>query len=208
VSLVFRKLLITLIIIYSAAVFGASKKTRLAVLDLQAVNIPESTSIAVTETLSTELVNTGMFQLLERAQIAKILNEQGLQQSGITDSKNAVEAGKMLNANRVLIGSVSKLGTKYIINVKIVDISKAKIEFAAKESAEGEEDLIRACENLTNTLVYKITGVKIEPIKTVKVEKKIKIKDKPKKDKKAKEYKEKDPVKKKANQGFNELDDI
>lgn len=144
-------------------------KPRIAVLDIAPSGVPQTLAVSVTELLSTELVNTRMFEVIERMQVAKILNEQGFQQTGVTDSSAAAEVGKLLNTKRVVIGTLGKLGQKLVVTLKIVDVEKASILFAEKEIANGEDDLVGACEELANKLVFNITGMKIKNRKTPRV---------------------------------------
>ncbi len=144
-------------------------KPRIAVLDIAPSGVPQSLAVSVTDLLSTELVNTKMFEVIERMQVAKILNEQGFQQTGVTDSTAAAEVGKLLNTKRVVIGTLGKLGQKLVVTVKIVDVEKASILFAEKEMANGEDDLVGACEELAYKLVYNITGIKLKNRKTSRV---------------------------------------
>lgn len=53
-----------------------------------------------------ELVNKGKFRVMERAQLANILNEQSFQMSGAGDAQTAVKAGKMLGVPVVVFGNI------------------------------------------------------------------------------------------------------
>ncbi len=129
------------------------ERERIAVLDFAPSNVPEGIAASVTDMLSTELVNTHLFEVIERMQVKKILNEQGLQKTGITESETAVEIGKMLNIKRVVIGNVGKLGQSLVVTMKLVSVEKANILIAEKEVAKNEDDLVRVCEVLVKKLV-------------------------------------------------------
>ena len=58
-------------------------------------------------------VNTGLFTVGERGEMDSILKEQGFQASGCTDIECAVKIGKLLSANKMLVGEIGKLGTKF-----------------------------------------------------------------------------------------------
>lgn len=202
-------------------------KPRIAVLDINPSGVPQTLAVSVTDLFSTEMVNTGMFEVVERMQVAKILNEMGFQQTGVTDSSAAVEVGKMLNTKLVVIGTIGKLGQKLVLTAKIVEVEKGKILFAEKEMANGEDDLVGACEELANKLVFNITGVKVKNRKTSRVQgtspapapqttaqpapaaqpAPVETKADPKK-KDKKPVKEKDPVRKHSKEAMNELDDM
>jgi hypothetical protein len=61
---------------------------------------------AVAEALITELVNTG-FPVIERRALKQILRELSLQTSGAVDAYNAVESGRLMGADFIVIGSVT-----------------------------------------------------------------------------------------------------
>ncbi len=231
--------LLATIIAFAAVAQGQENamKPRIAVLDIAPTGVPQNLAVSVTELLSTELVNTRMFEVIERMQVAKILNEQGFQQTGVTDSSAAAEVGKLLNTKRVVIGTLGKLGQKLVVTLKIVDVEKASILFAEKEMANGEDDLVGACEELANKLVFNITGMKIKNRKTARVAdpapaaqpapaakpapvvqpapvaqpvapKTEQKKEDPKKKKAVPAKEEKDPVRKHSKDSMNELDKI
>ena len=69
------------------------------------------------------MVNTGVFEVIEQSQAGNILDAQEYSLSGCTDEACAVEIGKLLAAENIVLGSVSKLGKKIIVTAKIIDVS-------------------------------------------------------------------------------------
>lgn len=136
----------------------AKKKMRIAVLELSPVKVGADVAGGVTDLVVTELVNCGEFEVLERMQVAKILNELGFQQTGVTDTTKAIEAGKLLNTDTVMIGTLQQFNSSLVINVKIVEVSTGKILFADKAVADNHDKLIDASSNLVDSLVGRITG--------------------------------------------------
>ena len=142
---------------------------RVAILDLHAKGTSNIIAGAVTDIIRSELVNSGMLNIVERTQMDEILKEQGFQASGCTDQSCAVEIGKLLAAHKILIGEVNKLGETFIITVRIVDIKKGLAEFSSKETASSEDILNEAASKLSNKLVARITG-EAEPESFAKLE--------------------------------------
>lgn len=103
------------------------RKISLAITDLGAQNISEVEATIVSEILLTELSNTEAFTILERSKMKEILKEHALQLSGITSDSKAIETGKLLNVENLIVGSVSKLKEMYYINVRVVDIAKGEV---------------------------------------------------------------------------------
>lgn len=68
-------------------------------------------SIAIDE-LTTLLVNSGRFQVIERERIDALLQEQGLAGKGIVDTATAAQIGKVLGAELIFTGAVTNWEVK------------------------------------------------------------------------------------------------
>jgi len=133
-------------------------KTTIAVLSFEAKNVNQETADAVADILSTELFNTNRFNVVERQSINSILQEQKLQMAGITDMSKAAEIGKMLNVQKIMMGSVSRLGKTYFINTRLVDVETGALELAQKaKSTTGEDGLPAAIADLVKQISQKVT---------------------------------------------------
>ena len=86
----------------------------------------------------------------------KILDEQKFQRSGCTDEECAVEVGKILGVERMVIGSVGLVGETYTLNTRIVDVATARTLSAANYLYTGKRDnlLITGIPNVVNNLLY------------------------------------------------------
>jgi TolB-like protein len=102
-------------------------KPTLAVLELDAINIKKSDAAALTEKLRYEMFGSGTYVLLERAEMESILKEQGFQQSGCVSSACAVQAGQLLGVKYMLTGSVSLVGSVFMVSLRILDVSTSEI---------------------------------------------------------------------------------
>ena len=80
-----------------------------------------------TETLTTKLAGVPGLVVVERSQIKKMLEEQTFQQIGVTDPTNAVKLGKVLGAERIVIGTYAGQGESVLFNVRVVDVETAQI---------------------------------------------------------------------------------
>jgi WD40 repeat protein len=99
-----------------------------AFLDLQAQNCDTSIASTVSQLLQSRLTSsTRKARWVERGQLDKVLTEIQMQMSGITDSAGATQLGKMLNANKMFFGTVSKLGQTLTITVKVVNVETAEV---------------------------------------------------------------------------------
>ena len=156
----------------SKAGWEGKPRARVAVMDLSPVGVSSSTALAISDILRTEIFNTGEFVVLERAQINKILEEQKFQLLGLGETELAIQVGQLLSADKVLVGTVSRIGLSFVINARIVDIGKGVLEFADKYVASSEEELIYGCEWFAKKLAAKMQGKKFkEPVPSYKVRK-------------------------------------
>lgn len=103
-------------------------------LDSNAVRVME-------DALTNGLIRTGKYRVMERSQMASILDEQGFQRSGACDGEQcAVQIGKLLGVERSLIGSVGLLGKTYVLNVRMINISTGEAIATSQRSFVGEID--------------------------------------------------------------------
>ena len=137
---------------------AAQDKMRIAIVDLQPKNVSNIIAVGVSNMIRSQMVDTGLFNVIERAQISEILKEQEIQMTGCTDSACAVQIGKLLSARKILVGDITKIKTAYIITVRVVDVEKGVAEFSSMEKALNEDELDKASANLTTKLIGRITG--------------------------------------------------
>ncbi|MBL8026059.1 MAG: hypothetical protein JNL74_06600 [Fibrobacteres bacterium] len=106
----------------------STSKSNVAVMNLRAEGpLSDATSI-LSDRLRNELFNTGRYLVMERGEMDNILKEQGFQQSGACDDKACmVEAGQLLGVDKIIAGSIGQIGTKYLINLRIIDVRTGKM---------------------------------------------------------------------------------
>jgi len=92
-----------------------------------------------TEILTTSFVSSDAFQIIEREQLNKVLDEIKLTQSGIVDTSNVKLLGNMVGADAIVLGSITKLGDDLRLDIRIVDVDSGLILTAEKN--EGKADI-------------------------------------------------------------------
>ena len=103
---------------------------RVAVLDFaNATGDPtvEPIGPAIAETLTTKLHSLRALHLVERDRLYRLLQEQGLQQTDLVDPSRAVHVGKLLGAERVVLGTYVKLGDSVRVTARFVDTATGTI---------------------------------------------------------------------------------
>ena len=117
--------LIILSIVFSSS-FIIAQET-IAVVDFDAKGVSDTVASALTDRFASELFNLGIFRLIERERVGEVLNEQGFQQSGCTTAECAVELGQMLGTEKIITGSISKVGNVFSVSSRIINVESGEI---------------------------------------------------------------------------------
>jgi len=112
-------------------------KVAIAVMELDANGITEAEGKALSDRLRIEIFNVGIFVVMERDKMNKILDEMQFQMSGCTSDECVVEIGRIVGVKKMIAGSVSKVGEIYSVSVRLIDVETSKIEATAIEDIEG-----------------------------------------------------------------------
>lgn len=147
-----------LVVLCFASSLMAADKTRIAVMGFVAKpGVDPNTASTVSELLSGELVALKKFDVIDRANLDKIMREQALQQSGCSDQACAVKLGNILNVQKLVVGSVSRLGSKTIITLNFIDVERSRIEISDNETASSEDEIILRIKALAQRINQKIS---------------------------------------------------
>lgn len=154
-----KRIMIVCILIFSvvfADVAFAAEKSNVAVLDFSGKNVSKDEADIITEYFRSELTKTGKFYVMDRSNIKRILEEQAMQSSGITDVNNAVRLGRLMNVQYVFVGTYSKLDSLIMLNVEMINIETAKIEKSESRSTESARPKDKL--DLARYIAYSFTG--------------------------------------------------
>lgn len=113
----------------------AANALTMAVMDLSAEGTAASDAAVITEMLRTKLARTGAFRVVEKKAQSQLLGEQAFQQTGCTTEECAVKLGRLLNVQRMVVGSFGKLLDSYFVNVRVVSVETGQVVYA--DSARG-----------------------------------------------------------------------
>jgi curli biogenesis system outer membrane secretion channel CsgG len=119
-----------------------------AVSDLQPQGISKSDAAVIAEMLRTELIRAGVFNVVEKANMDKLLAEQAFQQTGCTTSECAVKLGKLLNANGIVVGSFGKLLNRYLVSVRLVDVETGQAVVAEEAKGDTVDEIEKAVDGM------------------------------------------------------------
>lgn len=135
-----NKLLISLVLLLLIGFVAASsalaefKKTKIAVLDFQQQGKFDTDDIGkmAAEWLTTSLVETGRFDIIERRLLEKIINEQSISNSGLVDESSASAIGKLLGVKVVVTGTMITMEDFTEINARLISVETGSIIVAEK----------------------------------------------------------------------------
>ena len=139
----------------SLAVAQSPARASVAVMDMEPKGVPENEVSALSDRLRTELFRTGAFDVMERGKMQDVLKEQGFQQSGACNTDAcAVEIGQLIGVQKIIGGSLGKVGKTYTVNLRMIDVKTGRIERSVTEDYTGEIDklLTSVMRNVSYTL--------------------------------------------------------
>ncbi|MEW5849664.1 MAG: PEGA domain-containing protein [Myxococcota bacterium] len=120
--------------------------TSLAVLDLGAHGVHDTTANNLTQVLAVELKKIRGTSVIGREDVRAMLQLQAAKASvGCDDMACLVEIGGALGVDKLVTGSVGRVSNTYIVTLRLVSARNSRVENLVTESFSGqEEQLIRA----------------------------------------------------------------
>ena len=115
--------------------------TRIAVVNFVA---SQQTSNYVIGRLTSHLVNTGKFNVVDRHDLTEISREQGFNLSGNVSDESAQSIGKLLGAQTIISGSLTPFGNSHQMHIKALEVETGIVSGS-----------------ITYTIMPKTTGEKI-----------------------------------------------
>jgi TolB-like protein len=131
----------------------------MSVFGLKAIGISQELAESLQEHLESNLLQYRRFEVLSRSDIALILKENQFQQSGTcTGDECVVEAGHILGVQKIVTGTLSKIGNTCNVVLKLIDVQSGKLESSAnRQYTGGVEGLLEVMEQLLDDVVDEAT---------------------------------------------------
>mgnify|MGYP002362820430 CR=1 FL=1 len=123
----------------------AKTEKTVAILAFGGQGIDQKDLATVTNRFESELLATDSFQIVERRNVNRILQEQGFQKSGAcSNSECSVEIGQLLAVRWIVTGELSKIGKTWSLSVKRTDVGTGRTLFSHVLDIQGSlEDVLR-----------------------------------------------------------------
>jgi TolB-like protein len=131
------------------------KKPRLAVLAIKAEGVEATVASTVDETLTADLAKSSRYEVIGRSEIEAMAGFQSEQMKlGCTgDNACLAEIGGALGVDRLVFGSLGKVGNTYVLNTKLIEIRGAHVIARDTEVVNSPDALISAVERAAQILL-------------------------------------------------------
>ncbi len=159
-------LLLAAMALSAVALAQEQKRASVAILELEPKGVPEVEVSALSDRLRSELLNTGSFDVMERGKMQEILREQGFQQSGACNTDAcAVEVGQLIGVEKMIAGSLGKVGRTYTVNLRLISVKTGRIERSVTRDYAGEIDKLLTTEmkQVAQILAASASGRQVAP---------------------------------------------
>jgi four helix bundle protein len=153
-----RTLTIAITLLAAMAVLSHAAE-RVSVYGLKAIGTSQDLAQSLQEHLESHLIRQGQHEVLSRADISLILGENTLQQSGAcSDEACLMETGAVLGVQKIVTGTLSKVGATYNLVLKLLDIASGRLESSTSGRHAGTpEQLLDISVALLDQLIEPIS---------------------------------------------------
>jgi TolB-like protein len=116
-------------------------RRNVAVAPLEALGVANNEALTLTETLRDVLIRSDYFTIVSRSDMDQILREQSFQSSqSCLDTRCLVEMGKMLAVEKIVGGSVGRIGDTYSLSLRMIDVESGEIDVSVLRNVSGKVD--------------------------------------------------------------------
>jgi hypothetical protein len=141
---------------FSQILMAQETPVTVAVIDLYAPDLAPSAAVTLSNIVREELLKSDIYFVVDRNNMESLLQEQGLQSSGVcSDLACIVQVGKILGVQKMVGGSIGKLGSKFILQLQTIDVESSKIERMEKEEYSGT---LEALDGVIRSVAARLAG--------------------------------------------------
>ncbi len=125
----------------------------LSVMDFVIENVSESDGKLIVDLLSSALIKIKKYRILDRSQRETLIKELEFSYSDCTDESCQLELGRLLAADKIVVGSQGKIGNRYILNAKLLNVVTGEAVSSAYEIFKSIEELVDGSEAVAEELI-------------------------------------------------------
>ena len=97
---------------------------KIAIMDFEGIGVSIEEIRILTQRLASKIISLNVYQLLERSQIKQLIKDRKI--SDCVDAACAVEIGKLVGVQHMVIGTVSKVGNTYSVDSRIIEVESGQ----------------------------------------------------------------------------------
>jgi TolB-like protein len=135
----------------------AQEKPILAVLDFQTEDLSSAEARSLVSLLSSALFSTGRYTVVDVEKRETVLKEIAFSLSGCTDESCQIEVGRLLAAELIVTGNISRVGNRVVFSAKLMETSTGK----TLATADGVYGSMDALLDALPQLAGKLAGVEV-----------------------------------------------
>jgi len=129
-----------------------AKDRTMAVANFEPQNSSAADAAVIADLLRNALVQEGAFNIVEKANMDKVLAEQAFQQTGCTSQECAVKLGKVLNVKYLVVGTFGQTLGQYLLTMRVVDVETARAIYSDEAQGKNLEELRAGMESLAHRM--------------------------------------------------------
>jgi hypothetical protein len=145
-------------------------KPVVAIIDFSGEGTSEAERIALTNLFVSTVFETGIVDVIDRSQREEILSEIEFSISDCADEECAIEIGRLLSADLMIVGSLNKIGSRLSLDLKAIDVETSKITGTFFKLFESIDEIVDTMNSTGEQFVQNFTGVIIKKRLMVGVE--------------------------------------
>jgi hypothetical protein len=138
---------LTMVIVSAFAIYAQTDvscnepRLNISMSQIKAVNIPEQLAVSIQEQLESDMINYGRYNYVSRADMDAIMLEMKFSQTGMSESEEGLlKAGNMLGVDKIITGTISRVGRTYNVVLKLIEVKSARIEASSSRKIAGDAD--------------------------------------------------------------------
>lgn len=146
---------------------GADARQSLAVLTIESVSEQDQdTAARLTDTVRNELAKSTSYSVMDRSSMITKLRDRSQSLMHCSTKECAIEAGRILGVQAVVVGSLGKVGKTAYLSLLRINIKTRAIEFAVEDKCPGETEALllagaQTAHKLMGALAIKLPGAPV-----------------------------------------------
>lgn len=127
----------------------------ITVMDFSGSGVSQGELSLFSDYITSHIVETGQYVVVDRLQRQTLLSELEFSLSDCTDERCQLEAGRLLAAGSIVVGSLGRFGDRFLLNVKQIEVETGQTLGAVSRTYESLDTLLEDSRALT----YRLLGV-------------------------------------------------